>query len=207
MNKNGFTLVEILVIIAIMAVLSGIAIVYSHIGQDQITLSIEESKVAQFVLEAKELSIATYSSNGATCAYGVEFNYASSTYSLFAYNSAATSSVGGGRPICPSIASTSEAIVPSAINVYAAGSWQVKVTPGVVLHDYGAASDTVQDILFYPPNPCTLIRTDSSTFQSNCVPRSTGYGSPPSEAYIYLSTANGSDSRTITINPAGQVSL
>lgn len=211
MGNKGFTLIEILIVLAITAVLSGLAIVYTHVGQNQISLSIEESKIAQLILEAKELSIATYSSNSATCAYGVAFDYASSaassTYSLFAYNAASPSSKYGGRPICPSLASTSVAIDVTAIQQYQSGSWQVHAAPGVVLDGSGgAASDTIQYVLFYPPDPCTLVSTDGRTFQSNC-DSIFPYNNPPSAAYVYLSIADGSMSRTITVNPAGQVSL
>lgn len=206
-DKKGFTLIEILIVLAITALLSSLAIVYTHVGQNQISLSIEESKIAQLILEAKELSIATYSSNSATCAYGVAFNYTNSSYSLFAYNAAATSSEYAGRPICPSLASTSIAIASSAIQQYESGSWQMYTAPGVVLDGSGgAASDTIQDILFYPPDPCTLISIDGQTFQSNC-DNTFPYNDPPSAAYVYLRTVDGSMSRTITVNPAGQVSL
>ena len=209
-NNKGFTLIEILIVLAITAVLSGLAIVYTHVGQNQISLSIEESKVAQLILEAKELSVATYSSNSATCAYGVAFNYASSaassSYSLFAYNAAVTSSLYVGRPICPSLASTSVAFDTSAVQQYQSGSWQVHTASGVVLDGSGGAtSDTIQYVLFYPPDPCTLINlVGAQTFQSDC---SSITGNPPPAAYVYLSTADGSMSRTITVNPAGQVSL
>jgi prepilin-type N-terminal cleavage/methylation domain-containing protein len=206
MGNKGFTLIEILIVLAITALLSSLAIVYTHVGQNQISLSIEESKVAQLILEAKELSVATYSSNSPTCAYGVAFNYASSSYSLFAYNAAVTSSLYGGRQICPSLASTSVAIASSAIQQYQSGSWQVHTAQGVVLVSSTdpVASDTIQDILFYPPNPCTLISLDGQTFQSDC---SSITGNPPSAAYVHLSTVDNSMSRTITVNPAGQVSL
>ena len=205
-------MIEILVVVAITALLSSLAIIYTHIGQNQISLSIEESKVAQLILEAKELSVATYSENGTTCGYGVEFNYAdpigNSTYSLFAYNAAASSSQPGGRPICPTIASTSAAIDTDAIQEYTDGNWQIHPAQGVELVDpASAASDTIQYVLFYPPDPCTLISTDSSTFQSNCAPPASGYGAPPGEAYVYLSTVDGSEARTISVSPAGQISL
>jgi len=208
-NKKGFTLIEILIVLAITAVLSSIAIVYTHVGQNQISLSIEESKVAQLILEAKELSVATYGSDSNTCAYGVAFSYASpaesSTYSLFAYNAAATSSVYGGRQICPSLASTSVAFDPNTFQQYQSGSWHVHMAQGVMLvNGTSTASDTIQDILFYPPDPCTLISTDGKTFHSNC---SNITGHPPLAAYVYLSTTDGSMARTITVNPVGQVSL
>ncbi len=210
-NKKGFTLIEILIVLAITAVLSSLAIVYTHVGQNQISLSIEESKIAQLILEAKELSIATYGSNSATCAYGVAFHYdavsaASSTYSLFAYNAAVTSTQYNNRPICPSLASTSAAIVQTAVQPYQSESWQVHTAQGVALiNGSSTASDTIQDILFYPPDPCTLISTDGKTFQSNC--NNIPYDNPPPPAYVYLSTTDGSMARTITVNPAGQVSL
>ncbi len=207
-NKKGFTLIEILIVLAITAVLSSLAIVYSHVGQNQISLSIEESKIAQLILQAKELSIATYGSNSNTCAYGIAFNYAipasSSTYSLFAYNAAATSSLYDNRPICPSLASTSDPFggIAQYVQPYQSGSWQVHTAQGVVLiNGANPASDTIQYVLFYPPDPCTLISTDGVTFQSSC------NNSTPPPSYVYLSTIDGSLSRTITVNPAGQVSL
>jgi len=204
-DKKGFTLIEILIVVAITAVLSALAIVYSHVGQNQIALSIEESKVAQLILEAKELSIATYSQNDTTCGYGVSFDFAASSYSLFEYDSA-TTTVAGTRPTCPSIASTSAAIDSSAIREYQAGSWQVPTAQGVVLVSpaVSGATTTIQDIMFYPPNPCTLVSTDGSSFQSVCDP---GGANPPAEAEVILSTSDGSLTRTITVNPAGQVSL
>lgn len=205
-NKRGFTLIEVLIVLAITAVLSSLAIVYTHVGQNQISLSIEESKIAQLILEAKELSIATYGVNNTTCAYGVAFDYASSSYSLFAYNAAVTSPEYGNRPVCPSLASTSMDFVPDDIQQYQSASWQVHTAQGVMLVDPSdpVASDTIQYVLFYPPDPCTMISTDGQTFQSNC---SSIAGSPPPAAYVYLSTIDGSASRAITVNPAGQVSL
>ncbi|HUC31364.1 MAG TPA: prepilin-type N-terminal cleavage/methylation domain-containing protein [Candidatus Paceibacterota bacterium] len=202
MDRKGFTLIEILIVLAITAVLSGLAIVYSHVGQSQISLSIEESKVAQLILEAKELSIATYSADDATCAYGVQFNLASSTYSLFAYNAAASSTLYPGRPICPSLASTTASFDTNAISEYAGGSWQIHTAQGVVLDDpQNPASDTIQDVLFYPPDPFTLISFDGQTFSG-------AYTDPPAPTgYVYLSTVDGSASRTISVNSAGQVSL
>ncbi len=204
MDKQGFTLIEILVVLAITAVLASLAIVYTHTGQDQVNLSIEESKVAQLILEAKELSVATYSTNSATCAYGVHFDFASSTYSLFEYNSAVTSSAYGTRPICPSLASTTNPLggIVQYMDPYSAGSWQVHTAPGVELvNGSSTASTTAYDILFYPPDPFTMISLDDTTFLD-------AYSIPPAPtSYVYLSTVDGSAERTISVNAAGQVSL
>lgn len=202
MDNKGFTLIEILIVLGIMALLTTMAVIYTQAGQNQIALSIEESKVAQLILEARELSIATYSTNSRACAYGVYFDYPSSTYSLFEYNSAVSSAQYAGRPVCPSIASTTatdgleEAIDAGDLGEYANGSWQVHTAQGVVLDDLGAASGTLQAVLFYPPDPFTLVSTDGATFLY-----------PAPTAYVYLSTTDGSASRTITVNPVGQVNL
>ena len=208
-KKSGFTLVEILVVVAITALLSGIAIVYSHVGQNQIALSVEESKIAQLILEAKELSIATYSTDVATCGYGMHFNYngANSTYSLFEYDSAAPAP-GGGREICPTIASTTDPANGNGIEQYeqkyVSGSYGVHIASGVSIVNGGAASDTIRDVLFYPPDPCTLVSLDGTTFLENCT---SGGSAPPAESYVYLRTSDGSESRAISVSPAGQVSL
>lgn len=194
MDKKGFTLVEMLVVLAITALLSTIAIIYSHIGQSTLSLSIEESKVAQFILEARELSIATYSTSDTTCAYGVEFNYVSSTYSLFEYNSAIPD--GGGRPVCPSLASTTAAFNTNDVVKYTDGTWQVHTAPGVTLINGGNASNTIQAVLFYPPDPFTLISLDGTTFLD-----------PPPTSYVYLKTSDGGSSRTLSVNSAGEVNL
>lgn len=206
MRKSGFTLIEVLIVVAITAVLSSLAIVYSHVGQDQVALSVEESKVAQFIEEAKELSVATYSTDIATCGYGVHFNYAAQTYSLFEYDSASPVQ-SGGRDICPTIASTTDPVggIGQYEQPYTSGNNQVHVAAGVTMVDGGLASDTIQDVLFYPPDPCTLIAlSGQQTFLEDCT---AGAGAPPEESYVYLTTVDKSQSRSISISPAGQVSL
>lgn len=189
-SSSGFTLIELLVVVGITAVLSGLAIVYSHVGQDQITLSIEQAKIAELILQAKELSIATYGSDENTCAYGVHLDPSTQTYSLFAYNSAVAGT------FCLSAASTTAAgFTPSDIALYAQGTWNVRVSPGVVMEPLSYANDTLSDVVFYPPDPTTLVSHDDATFTS--LP----------EATVYLETADGSDAATVSVNPAGQVNL
>lgn len=203
MKKRGFTLIELLVVLAITAMLSSIAIIYSHVGQDQIALSIESSKIGELILQAKELSIATYSQNQDTCAYGVHFNYAAQEYSLFEYNIATTTPA-----FCPSVASTTAvgAMVAHGApqeDEYEASTWDVHIAQGVVMVAPSTpASHTIEDILFYPPNPYTFMSFDGHTFSSNLT--------NPVPGNIYLRTTgsgSGVESHTITVNNAGQVDL
>jgi prepilin-type N-terminal cleavage/methylation domain-containing protein len=203
MKRSGFTMVELLVVIAITMTISSIAIIYGAAGQNQLTLSVESSKIAQLILQARELSIATYSEHRDTCGYGMHFDYSTSTghqnYSLVQYDLT-------GPGTCPSLASTTliGAIQNGTLaeQEYEPGSWQIPMPSGVRLVDEGMASDTIHDIFFYPPDPFMLVSLDGQTFLGY-------FTSPPApaESNIYLETGDGSASRVISLNTAGQVSL
>ena len=203
MKRNGFTLVEMLVVIAVTALLSGLAIVYTHVGQNQVSLSVESSKVAQLILQAKDLSIATYSDKHTTCGYGLHIDYATERYSLFEYD------LPSGQAFCPSLSAlTAPGYMQSSgallEDEYAAGSWNIAPAQGVTLVDGGAASGTVRDVVFYPPDPFTLISFDGQTlydsYNATMAPDTAG-------GNIYLATVDGSASRAINVSFAGQVNL
>ena len=73
-KKRGFTLIEILVVTALTAILSGIAIGYSNTGQQNIALFRDQAKVINAILRAKSLAVQSYVKGGAGCAYGVHFD-------------------------------------------------------------------------------------------------------------------------------------
>jgi prepilin-type N-terminal cleavage/methylation domain-containing protein len=193
-STKGFTLIEILVVVAVTAIISTLAIVYSHTGQNEVNLSIEASKISELILQAKQLSVATYSANSQTCAYGVHFDFTDQTYSLFAYDS--ETSTNGSAPFCPSFASTTAAGVITADMVpYLGGAtFQIPTTQGVVIESSSQNNDVLTDVLFYPPNPATLISVDDATFPT-----------PTPSANVYLKTADGKSSMTISVTSAGQV--
>jgi prepilin-type N-terminal cleavage/methylation domain-containing protein len=195
-SQSGFTLIELLVVVAISALMSTLAIIYSHVGQNQVALSVEASKIGQMILQAKELSIATYSQGSTSCAYGVHFDYSAQTYSLFAYNSAVSGGPGGTT--CPSIASTtSSGVIKADFIKYSQGSaWQVHPPAGVlILGPSPVISDAITDVLFYPPDPFTIISRDGT----NWLPAAL-------TSKVYLKTMNGATA-VISVNPAGQVNL
>lgn len=192
--KKGFTLIEILVVIAVTALLSTLAIVYSHVGQNEVSLSVQAEKISELILQAKELSVATYSTTSGVCAYGVHFNFTDQTYSLFAYNS--ETSTAGSALFCPSYASTKDAgVILGDMQPYlGGGTWQIPIAPGVVIESSSPANDVLTDVLFYPPDPDTLISLDDNTFTS-----------ATSTGNIYLETADGKNSMEISVTTAGQV--
>lgn len=190
-HRAAFTLVEMLVVIGITMLLSSIAIGYSKIGQNEVALTVETSKVAELILQAKELSINTYGlteSGAKACAFGVHFDVAAQTYSLFAYTSSAAR--------CPSIASTTASTFsyadPGTVQAYQPGSWNIPIAQGVQMD-----SADFSDVLFYPPVPITLINPNAGD----------QFAPAPVVSTIHLSTTDGRNSSVITINHEGQVSF
>src|SRR5205823_134766 len=98
----GFTIVELLIVVAISAMLASIAIGYSSISRNQVALSVETAKVAESIIRAKSLAIATYASIPGTCAYGVSVDIAQNRYSIFAFTPSPAKY--GPVPPCPNTA-------------------------------------------------------------------------------------------------------
>ncbi|MDE2019517.1 MAG: type II secretion system protein [Patescibacteria group bacterium] len=192
--RQGFTLLEIIVVLGIMVILTGIALSYNHASQTEVALSVEEAKISQFILLAKSLSIATYGSSGSgpglVCGYGMYFNAAAQTYGIFQFEPAQDQ----GITACRDVPNPVGSITAAEIKPYTAGTWNVHVANGVILQSGGASV-----ILFFPPTPKIYVSADSSN--SNW-----GFSQPTPTGYVHLKAGNG-DTRTISVNPMGQVSL
>ncbi len=211
--RKAFTLVEMLVVIGITTILAAMAIGYSHVGQNADALSVETAKVAEVILQARELALATYTggAGGAACAYGVQFHYGAGndgngTYSLFAYTPPKTAN---GR--CPSLASSTAYGLGTNLQyeqVYAEGSWNMSVAQGVELVSVANAgvapgcdpASMLGAIMFYPPNPDVLFDYAKSNSTSLAPPGS-------AVASVCLATIDGQNSSIIKVNPEGQVSF
>ncbi len=214
-SRSAFTLVEMLVVIGITTLLAAMAIGYSRVGQNADALSVETAKVAQVILQARELALATYTggAGGAACAYGVQFHYGGGTtgdgtYSLFAYTPPKTAS---GH--CPSLASSTAyglGTNPTLAyeQVYAEGSWNMPVAQGVTLLPPASAglapgcdpTTMLGAILFYPPDPAVLVNYEESGNTSLVPPGS-------AVASVCLATTDGQNATVIKVNPYGQVSF
>lgn len=134
MTRRGYTILELLVVVAISALLSTIILTYGSGSRQQVALSIELTKMAQVISRAKSLAVATFNDPTA-CGYGVHFDYATREYYLAAYEAA---------PNCPSIASVT--------NIRALEA-RLRLPPEV---DFGDGANKADDIFFVPPDPRTF---------------------------------------------------
>ncbi len=182
-DRGAFTLIEVLIVIAISAMLAAMAVVYSSVGRNAIALSSETAKISEFIYQAKELAASTYVTSQ-SCGYGVYFDYARNKYSIFTYEPQ-------GSPPCPDSALALNS-VPSFPNnqmaQYSDATWNVPIKTGVKFNGNGSAL-----VLFYPPDPTTRISADGSSWSDN------------NPLNIELVTADGTASSTITVNAAGEI--
>lgn len=190
MPKNsGFTLIEILIVVAISAMLAAITIGYSSVERDQTALSVEETEISQFILQARSLAIATYSNAaGAACGYGVAVDPSTETFSLFAF---VPNPLPSTAP-CPSLSNiTSSTQVQNGEARYTDETWKVHPQNGITFSM--SSSSALSFVVFYPPDPETLLFDKS--------------GNGTSQGSISLVSADKRSSRTISIDSAGQVSF
>jgi len=84
-NNKGFTLIEMITVLGVTALLSGLLLVYSRQGENFSLVLRARTKVISDINRAKNLAIATKDWNGQqTCGYGVYFNKNKNEYIIFA---------------------------------------------------------------------------------------------------------------------------
>ncbi len=134
-SESGFTLIETLVVIAIMAILSAMLIAFNHSSTTEIALTTDTATVAGALNRAKALALEKYnpSSSGGVpaCAYGVHFNSGTGTYFIYGVFASDCSGV-------------SYSYDPSAAN-------QLKVETFQLDNGIAFVNLTPSDIYFIPP--------------------------------------------------------
>lgn len=151
--KKGFTIVEMLVIIGVMMMLSGILILYSRSGETASTLIRQSAKIMADINRAKELAITATNFEIAPgqvirpCGYGVFFE--ESQYIIFASDS----------PNCEE----SLHLRPTD------GSFDEEVIP--ITSSLSIKSRNIQQVFFLSPDPTVLFSTadGSSPYQAEVV--------------------------------------
>lgn len=83
--RNGFTLIEVTVIVGVTLMLTGGLILMTSGGRQEIALAVERAKIGQFIARAKSLTVNTYLESPTTCGFGIQFDYANRQYQMFRY--------------------------------------------------------------------------------------------------------------------------
>lgn len=140
-NKKGFTVLEMLVVISIMALLSSLLILYSRTGESQVILFREQSRLITALNRAKSLSIQLYNTPETPCAFGVHF----SQTGFLIFRDLATD--------CQNASHTYNDPSELFENYQLSSKIRFKQLDPQL---------TLTDIVFIPPNPKTLIDNDQN---------------------------------------------
>jgi prepilin-type N-terminal cleavage/methylation domain-containing protein len=132
-KRRGFTLIEMVVVLAITAGLSSFLIIYNRASREYIALSVEAAKIAQVIGRARSYAVSfrTDPSAPATCGYGVTFDLAGQAYSFVRYE---------GTP-CTGIELAGPTVIP--LETY-------RLDPKL---RFGAGANVLEAVLFSPPEP------------------------------------------------------
>jgi len=177
-RQDGFTLLELLVVIGITAVLLSMTLGYSRESTRQLALTSTQAKMLSLINRAKFLSIETFFGGGRSgdqriCAYGVMVDTSSQEMFIFQDLS--------GTGNCPGDSNGS----------YNEGEKLSGELNEVNLQDtlVTFTEDTnLSEAVFIPPDPKTKINKDDTT-----------------EAKIGVKIREGKGQFTITVNNAGQI--
>ncbi len=80
-SLKGFTLIELVAVIGVLVVVSGVLLVNNRLNESQLSLNTDAAGIAGAVSRAKALTLQNLS--GDTCGYGVRFDVGSKSYSIF----------------------------------------------------------------------------------------------------------------------------
>jgi len=179
-NGAGFTLIELMVVMAIVTFLTTILVGYSRQSGRQLLLSSAEARILSLVSRAKFLSIETFLKDlggaGPTrkvCAYGVHMDTVKNEIFIFQDRKPAAAG-------CPA----SDKYEPGANDARLFGELDsVKIDPDLMTLD-----GTLKDIVYIPPDPDVIINNSGA-----------------GEATIKVDLKDGSGGFVITVTNAGQV--
>ena len=146
-TKKGFTLIEILIMLGIMSMLSGVMLVYSRSSEKLVVLAREQARIISLMARAKSFSLQTYIDGTSACGYGIHIDKGENAIIVF-------------RDL--------DADCPESDNIYAADSDE-SVEKFILSKDVRIKSSDATDILFIPPDPQVVIDNNPVNERVNIV--------------------------------------
>ena len=139
----GFTLIEVLIVVSIMALLSGFLIVYTRGSENQIKILKDKAAFLGVIYRARSLALRTLQSVPPECGYGI---YILNDRQYVLWRDTAT-----------------KADCVDANKSYDSGAEQaeqiISLSPGLKFINLGN-SDAMKSILFIPPDPTVVLEPE-----------------------------------------------
>lgn len=202
--ERGFTLIEVLVVVAVTILLAGISLTGFGGGAKEITaVFIEGEKISELILRAKALAITTYNIPPIPCGFGVVFDYSLGEYSLVDYD------VSPDDPLCRNIANGIDRAKLAVIETR-------RLPENVLIHP---TASTLEVVMFLPPDPKTyLYRRSTPVFGPPGIPDDGEPPPPPpppvtrsaiQSGSLVLTLISAKQSKTfkVAVNTAGQLTF
>mgnify|MGYP001594111839 CR=1 FL=1 len=178
-SRNGFTIIEIVVVLGITALLSSILISYNHTTRQQVSFYVDQMKFIQTIFRAKSLALSPslQSSNSGICGYGVHVDYGAMNYFLFSCNMPQGTD-------CQSI---------NSISACSQTRISTSDTDNNIRFISQSGTPRLDDVLFIPPDPITLVSSGGAVVS-------------PGSASVIIQTKDGSlSSAPISVSSAGLI--
>ncbi len=155
-SRSGFTLVEVLVTMAILIIFSGVLVGYNQTSSRQLILISNQAKLVSLVSRAKNLSMSTILENFGgsynpgdplTCAYGVHVDKTSGKIFIF-------------RDLAVDCDLSDKKYSGDNERSGLKGEFDVFELDSKIAEFMPATSDDLNDIIFIPPDPKVVINND-----------------------------------------------
>ncbi len=185
-KKGGSTIIEMLVVIAIIGILSGMTLVYNRSGAEQLKLFKEEAMVVGLLNRARALAAEKYNKSPDSCAFGIHFTAGSLDFSLFQDLKSST------KKFCKEFDGTYNSNFTynpgESIQDFALEKGLIfEISSNLAGTQTQIAAGDMVDIMFVPP--------ELGVVSAVVLP-----------VNLKISTPAGGNSKTITINDTGQIS-
>lgn len=145
-TKQGFTLIEVIVTLAVMSVLSSLLIVYTRSSELQIKILKDKATFIGALYRARSLALNTFQSEGVDCGYGI---YVPDERHYVVWRDL------GGSDGCKS--ANKKYDEPQEILEEAH-----ELTSGVTFRNFGE-QDFLRSLLFIPPDPSIITVPEKSS--------------------------------------------